>query len=358
MTTQKIRFDAMPHLHFQQVLKQRVDAYFAHSKQSKRANVQMHLKSITFVALTLASYLALLLTHLSFEATLLLYLSFGLNSAFLVISVAHDASHNAYFSDKNKNHRLSQLWYLVGMSPYVWHYKHHLSHHAFTNVPDLDIDISQSTDLLRFNPTAERKAIHRFQHLYAPFLYFIFGIFAIFYRDFKFFQERKFGNVVIEAHSRKEWYKLVTSKALYVVFGFLLPYFCLDFAFGTVLLMFVLSVCLSGFYMILILVPPHLNGDTHFAHPNESGVIENSWFIHELESTTDCAANSKLMHFFSGGLNTHVAHHLFPQICHIHYPHLTPIIKQTAQDFGYKYTNKSYYQNLKDHFAFLKTLGQ
>jgi linoleoyl-CoA desaturase len=39
----------------------------------------------------------------------------------------------------------------------------------------------------------------------------------------------------------------------------------------------------------------------------------------------------------AGGLHTHVAHHLFPGICHVHYPALTRLIATTARDCGLPY---------------------
>jgi linoleoyl-CoA desaturase len=56
-------------------------------------------------------------------------------------------------------------------------------------------------------------------------------------------------------------------------------------------------------------------------------------------------------------LNTHVAHHLYPHINHIHYFAITKIIRQTAREYGVPYRNFSLIQIITEHLRFLKALG-
>ena len=41
--------------------------------------------------------------------------------------------------------------------------------------------------------------------------------------------------------------------------------------------------------------------------------------------------------FITGGLDHQIEHHLFPHICHIHYPKLAPIVRACAQQHGLPY---------------------
>ena len=43
-------------------------------------------------------------------------------------------------------------------------------------------------------------------------------------------------------------------------------------------------------------------------------------------------------HLF-GGINYQVEHHLFPSICHVHYPAIAPLVKRTCEEFGVPYYN-------------------
>lgn len=90
----------------------------------------------------------------------------------------------------------------------------------------------------------------------------------------------------------------------------------------------------------------------------ENGEIDNSWSEHELAATIDFAPKSRIINFITGGLNTHVAHHLFPNICHIHYYDLTIIIEAYCKEHGYHYMKESFTGGLKSHFRYLKKLSQ
>jgi linoleoyl-CoA desaturase len=60
-----------------------------------------------------------------------------------------------------------------------------------------------------------------------------------------------------------------------------------------------------------------------------------------------------------GGLNYQVEHHLFPDICHVHYRNIAPIVKATAAEFNIPYyTKKTFFDALKAHAKMLYQLGR
>ena len=62
--------------------------------------------------------------------------------------------------------------------------------------------------------------------------------------------------------------------------------------------------------------------------------------------------------WFIGGLNYQIEHHLFPNICHIHYYQLSKIVKSTAEEFNVPYhANNSFLKALKHHATHLKQMG-
>ncbi len=95
----------------------------------------------------------------------------------------------------------------------------------------------------------------------------------------------------------------------------------------------------------------------HFPLPDQKGGIETSWFAHQLYTTTDFAPRNFLAGFLTGGLNQQVEHHLFPNICSCHYSSLSPIVKQTAEEFGLPYHEYSFGKAVKSHFNFLRKMG-
>ena len=93
-------------------------------------------------------------------------------------------------------------------------------------------------------------------------------------------------------------------------------------------------------------------------NPNVDGNIENDWVVHELRTTSNFARNNLFLNWYIGGLNFQIEHHLFPNICHIHYRKISPIVEKTANEFGYDYNLKPSFMNaLVSHVKRLKQLG-
>ena len=60
-----------------------------------------------------------------------------------------------------------------------------------------------------------------------------------------------------------------------------------------------------------------------------------------------------------GGLNYQVEHHLFPNICHVHYKDISKIVKETAIEYNLPYYSYvTFYGAVKDHAKLLKRLGR
>jgi fatty acid desaturase len=61
----------------------------------------------------------------------------------------------------------------------------------------------------------------------------------------------------------------------------------------------------------------------------------------------------------SGGLNYQVVHHLFPGVCHCHYPALAPIVLRTAAEFGIPYkVYPTFLSAVGGHFRQLAACGR
>jgi linoleoyl-CoA desaturase len=107
----------------------------------------------------------------------------------------------------------------------------------------------------------------------------------------------------------------------------------------------------------MILAVPHLNRHSVFKKASPTGMLETDWFSHAVEVTIDASPSSKLLNWFAGGLNTHAIHHAFPGICHIHYYNLTPILAETAREYGIEYKQSGFWNLIREHFALLAELG-
>lgn len=115
----------------------------------------------------------------------------------------------------------------------------------------------------------------------------------------------------------------------------------------------------QGLVLGLVFQLAHVVEGTSFPLPNDHGNIEEAWAIHQMRTTANFAVDCKLTGFLCGGLNRQVEHHLFPKICHIHYPAIGAIVKQTALDFNLDYIESpTFGAALVSHYKTLKRLGK
>jgi len=78
-----------------------------------------------------------------------------------------------------------------------------------------------------------------------------------------------------------------------------------------------------------------------------------------METTADFSRGSWLITYYVGGLNYQTEHHLFPRICHVHYPEIAPIVEATAKEFGVPYIyNDTFWTALKSHMSIISKLGK
>ncbi len=115
----------------------------------------------------------------------------------------------------------------------------------------------------------------------------------------------------------------------------------------------------AGLILSIIFQLAHVVEETQFPVPDDKGVIENEWAIHQLSTTSDFSRNNWFLTFYVGGLNFQAIHHLFPQICHVHYPKIAPIVEQTAKEFGVVYlNNESFFSAFASHIRHVSRLGK
>jgi linoleoyl-CoA desaturase len=71
----------------------------------------------------------------------------------------------------------------------------------------------------------------------------------------------------------------------------------------------------------------------------------------------DYCPTSRVANALLGGFNCHAAHHLFPEVSHVHYVAISKIIKETAGELGLRYHELPYLAMIRSHFRFLKWMG-
>jgi len=91
--------------------------------------------------------------------------------------------------------------------------------------------------------------------------------------------------------------------------------------------------------------------------PDEK-VVNRDWARLQVMTATNFAVGSKFWTAFSGGLNYQIEHHLFPYLCHVYLPLISPIVQQTCKEFGVPYlTFPSFWDALAGYITHLRNLG-
>jgi linoleoyl-CoA desaturase len=152
--------------------------------------------------------------------------------------------------------------------------------------------------------------------------------------------------------------KMIAFKVVYLVYILILPIYYLGYSAGLIWLGFFIMHFIGGFVLSTVFQLAHVVEGADFPMPNEKGEIENEWAIHQMQTTADFGHDNKLLTWYAGGLTHQIEHHVFPDICHIHYPKIAHIVKQTAEEFGVPYNyNTGYFSALRSHIKMLKKFG-
>ena len=358
--TTRIKYDQNEDHRFYNRMHDRIDEYFKSRNLSRYGDWRIRLKIFTLFTIYFCSYFLMYRPGNTPGVILLYAVIFGLTGIMIALNIVHDASHNALFKEKKWNQLLLYSMNLLGSLGYLYKLNHVKIHHTFPNVIGIDADLNQPNPLIRVSPGAPKHKFHRYQHIYAPFIYMFYTLFLIFKKDFEDFKfiPKKDSPLLNVKHPKKEYFLFFTTKIFYLTYALILPMIFLRIVWWKIVLGFLFVNVLMSIVAVGVQVLIHTNDKAHFIETDEKGIIHRDWAVHSLINTSDLMAENNLVTFCLGGLNTHAVHHLFPGICHIHYPQLTKILKTTAKEFGLPYTNLSLRESIRSHYAFLKQLGK
>lgn len=340
-------------------LRNRVDLYFKEKAVSKHYNSKMVLKTVLLLVAYILPFMLVLFSALPQFVNYILWFMMGFAIAGIGMSVMHDANHGAYSKSAKVNYWLGLTLNLLGGSVFNWKMQHNILHHTYTNIIHMDDDIEDKL-ILRFSPHTPVKWYHRFQFIYAFFFYGILTLYWAFIKDFVQFHKyiRQGVNKEGKTKNRINFLKIVFAKLFYLFLFVFAPLLILHLDTWTYLSGFLLMHFVAGIVLTVIFQLAHTVERTTHPLSDESGTIENNWAIHQLNTTVNFSRGNKALSWYLGGLNFQVEHHLFPNICHVHYPAIAPIVKQTAEEFGIPYLeNKTFLAAVQSHIRMLKMFG-
>jgi len=341
---------------FRKTLNERVNAYLRDNNLPARDVPAMYVKTAIMLAWWLGTYLLLLLGHFPPLINVLLCIVWAFSIAAVGFNVMHDANHGGYSSHPRINKLFSLSAEMLGMSGFRWRVKHNVWHHTYTNIAGYDDDV-EAFGLMRLTPREAWKPLHRAQAWYFPVIYSFIG-FDFILRDFMMaFTGKSDENHVYPKMSALDKIIFWGGKLFYVTIMFVLP--SLVFPFWQVLLGFFIVMLTVGLVIAVVFQLAHISGEADFPEPIGDPLhIENEWAIHQVQTTIDFAPRNPVLSWYIGGLNYQIEHHLLPHVCHLNYPHLAPIVRQTCEEFGIQYhVAPTWRKAFGNHWRELRLLG-
>ena len=357
MPTARITFVQRDSAAFARELKLRVAQHFEQRGISTKANGAMIAKTVIMFLLTFGPYALILTNRFSLWTMLGLSIVMGVGLAGIGFSVAHDALHGAYSERPWVNRMMGFSFDLMGANGYLWKITHNIIHHTYTNIHGVDEDLTVSP-LLRLSPEAERKPIHRWQHIYAFGAYAFSTLFWVFVKDYKYILQRDLGPYENKKHPRSEIAILLGGKAVYYTWAIIVPLLVLHVTWWQFAIGYVAMNLTAGAILGIVFQLAHVVEETAHPNPGTDGVMEHAWLVHEMETTSNFGRKNRLLCWYVGGLNFQIEHHLFPKVCSIHYPVISDIVRQTAAQYGIIYhQHETLMDAIRSHFRTLKRLG-
>jgi linoleoyl-CoA desaturase len=322
----------------------------------------MYAKTTLIIAWFVASWTVLVFFAPGPLSATLAAISLGLSIAGVGMCIQHDANHGAYSRHAWVNRLFGATLDFMGVASFIWRPKHNSCHHSYTNIDGVDFDLDFGS-LARLAPAQRRRSWHRYQQFY---LWFFYGFLLpkwVFFDDFVILRKRLIGVHALPPPTRRQIASFIGWKLFFVVWAIALP--MAFHPWWQVLIFHLIAAFTLGTTLGTVFQLAHCTGQATFpiSSDKEQGGgddnrLTNDWATHQLETTVDFAPKSRILTWFCGGLNFQVEHHLFPKICHLHYPALQTIVSEIAERHGLRHrVSATFAKALVGHFKHLRSLG-
>ncbi|HUR95257.1 MAG TPA: acyl-CoA desaturase [Gemmatimonadales bacterium] len=343
---------------FLQELRVSVDEYFAQSGISQKANFGRVLGTACLLVLSLVTYGLILSNRFSPIVMLALTGLLGLGIAGIGFTIGHDAVHGAYSEHEKVNRVLGWSFDLVGGSSYLWRITHNVIHHTYTNIHGADEDLSVSP-LLRLSPHAPRHWFQRWQAWYAIPLYAMTTLFWVFVKDYKYLAQKDLGPYANCKHSWKDLAGVAIGKVIYYGWSLVIPFMVVRLPWWQIAIGILTAHAVAGLALGIVFQLAHVVQETMHPEPDEQNAMPQSWVVHELATTANFAPTNSVLNWYVGGLNFQVEHHLLPKVCSVHYPALSPMVRELAVKHGLPYNiHATLGAAIRSHLRALRTFGR
>eukprot|EP01123_Difflugia_compressa_P005928 TRINITY_DN18050_c0_g1_i1.p1 TRINITY_DN18050_c0_g1~~TRINITY_DN18050_c0_g1_i1.p1 ORF type:complete len:413 (-),score=43.13 TRINITY_DN18050_c0_g1_i1:66-1304(-) len=327
-------------------LKERVNKYFKDTNQPSRGTQFMWFKSAVLILLTSIAYYYGIIQGYWMVCPIL-----GILMAINGLAIQHDANHGSFSKYPFFNRIASVVDDIIGGSSLIWRHQHVVLHHTFPNHHELDGDSYSKYPVMRLNPKLETTWYIQYQWFYGPFLlYSLLGI-SYSFEDVTTYLSGHYLTAKMHYRTIDQFIFWGGKLAHYFLFVFVPVYLHGWTALFTLYILFELVG--SNFLATVFAV-------SHNTSKTEYNVEETTdWAELQIRTSANWSVQSTLWWLVSGGLNFQIEHHLFPGVCHVHYPAISRIVQEVCKEYNLPYNAyPTFFDIYKDHLSTLQKLGK
>ena len=210
------------------------------------------------------------------------------------VFISHDILHTQYFKNKSLAFKLSYPFasFILSNSPSWWDWKHNINHHTFCNIPQKDEDIRAMDGAFTNKHKGDKEWLRSYKYLvFWGAMFFMYPAFIA--QSYAFvLRRKKYGELFLML---LHWP---------IVWG---PIFYFLPLVDSLLVFVTLNLVLSG-WLAFGFITNHLGCEVIEQEEGE----KLSWMELQMR-TSRSLKGGKFVHWFYGGLNTQIEHHLFPK---------------------------------------------
>jgi len=273
------------------------------------------------------------------------------------LNIMHDGIHSAYSKSKIICNIAAFSFNLVGANYITYRRAHAFGHHAYTNHLEYDTGISGSFPVLRLHDRLSRNWWHTLQHIYVIPIY-LFSILVFWFGDLD--DMKTFYNYPKREATASKLQWLVTISGRVIFFSWYIGLHFWMFDAGKAFLDCLIVGVEMGFFGLIFFVVNHWTDKAALITNQELLTHTSDWAMLQILTSTNFSTKSWFWTQVSGALNLQIEHHLFPAIIHTRLPDVSPIVRETCNEFGVNYDNQiyeSFWTAVFSNHTFIKKLG-
>ena len=234
------------------------------------------------------------------------------------VFVSHDVLHTQYFKNKSLSFKISYPFaaFILSNSSSWWDFKHNINHHTWCNVPEKDEDILAMDGAFTSKYKGNKTWLRASKYLvFWGAIFFMYPAFIVQSYNFAI-KRKKYGELALML---MHW-PIVWGPVFYF-----LPFADAIVVFLT--LNFILSPWLSLGFMT-----NHLGCEVFEKDESE----DLTWMELQMRTSRSLKGGA-FIHWFYGGLNTQIEHHLFPKAPRFNLLKIQKMTREFAQKHNMKY---------------------